>query len=307
MQHAGHVRVEPRGVAEVAALIAGRSLHRPAWRAAPHWWSDEEAEATATYVLLLDALNFSFWGEPRWSVTWRGERHDGYFGLAAALHRAIDEGEPITDPRYLAERADAPVLLRGDGDTAIPMLAERQAAMREVGRGVLDRCGGSFLSAVRHAAGSGIEVARFVAAAFPSFRDVASYGGRAVPFYKRAQILVADLWGAFEGRAPADFGDLAALTMFADYKVPRVLHGLGALAYSSELEGVLARRQALAYGDPREVEIRAASVCAVEAIGEELRRLGTPLAAFDVDWRLWTLGQARTWPLPYHRTRCVLY
>jgi hypothetical protein len=104
-----------------------------------------------------------------------------------------------------------------------------------------------------------------VAERFPSFRDVTTYAGRAVPLYKRAQILVADLWGAFEGAGPGAFQHLETLTMFADYKVPQVLHGLGVLAYSDALRDVLATETELPYGDPREVEIRAASVQAVEA------------------------------------------
>ena len=45
------------------------------------------------WVLLLDALNFCFWGVPdgpRWRVTWRGVTHDGYNALAAALSRAVE-------------------------------------------------------------------------------------------------------------------------------------------------------------------------------------------------------------------------
>ena len=34
-------------------------------------------------------------------------------------------------------------------------------------------------------------------------------------FYKRAQIFVADLWGAFHGMGLGEFADIAELTMFA--------------------------------------------------------------------------------------------
>ena len=52
-------------------------------------------ERTVNWVLVLDALNFCFWGEPgspRWQIEWRGQVLDGYYALAASLSRAVDEG-----------------------------------------------------------------------------------------------------------------------------------------------------------------------------------------------------------------------
>ena len=37
--------------------------------------------------LINDALNFSFWGEPRWRVHFEGQVLDGYWALAACLRR----------------------------------------------------------------------------------------------------------------------------------------------------------------------------------------------------------------------------
>ena len=53
--------------------------------------------------------------------------------------------------------------------------------------------------------------------------------------YKRAQILVGDLWGAFKGQGLGSFTDIQSITMFADYLVPAVLREWGVLGYSKEL------------------------------------------------------------------------
>lgn len=55
-------------------------------------------------------------------------------------------------------------------------------------------------------------------------------------FYKRAQIFVGDLWGAYRGQGLGEFHDIDKLTMFADYRVPVVLKGLGFMHYTEELE-----------------------------------------------------------------------
>ncbi len=307
VEQAEDVRVDQPALERVAERIAVGDFPEPAWRQAPHWWDDARPEHTAVYVLLLDALNFSFWGDPKWHVRWRGEVYDGYWGLAAALRRALEAGLPLYDPSYLAGEARAEVILAGDDGTIIPLLRARQAALREVGAGVLRSCGGSFLACVAEAERDAGRLARLVVERFPSFRDVPEYRGREVPFYKRAQILVSDLWGAFAGGGPGGFDTLDVLTMFADYKVPQVLNGLGVLVYSDSLERTLRDRELLAYGDRREVEIRAGAVQAVERVCAMLAARGQPLAPYEVDWRLWQLGQGREWPLPYHRTRCAYY
>lgn len=50
---------------------------------------------------------------------------------------------------------------------------------------------------------------------FDCFRDVAKFDGRQVQIMKRAQILVADLWAAFDGESYGRFNDIDELTMFA--------------------------------------------------------------------------------------------
>ena len=61
-------------------------------------------ERFCNYLLVLEALNFCFWDEPpRWQVHYNGATHDGYWALAAALRRAIEEdGLPLWDARFLA-------------------------------------------------------------------------------------------------------------------------------------------------------------------------------------------------------------
>ncbi len=305
MDRARYVALLPAGLEAVAARLASDAIPpAPEWRTPPHWWRDDDQEATSRLVLLLDALNFSFWGTPRWRVAFDGALLDGYWALAASLRRAIERGVPLTDATYLAHEACAAELLRGVDDVAIPLLAERQAALREVGRGLLEACAGRFMACLDAAGWSAPAIVQRVAAGFPSFRDVASYDGTPVPFYKRAQILVSDLHGALGGQRVRD---LDALTMFADYKVPQVLRQLGVLAYSDELEAALRSGELIACCDAREVEIRAASVQAVEQLAALLAGRGRVVASYEIDWRLWTLGQELEMTLPYHRTRSVFY
>lgn len=67
-----------------------------------------------------------------------------------------------------------------------------------------------------------------------SVTGIVHFKGKKVCFYKRAQILVADLWGVMEAREEGDI-NIDWLTMFADYRVPQALVYLGALRYSEAL------------------------------------------------------------------------
>ncbi len=81
------------------------------------------------------------------------------------------------------------------------------------------------------------------------------------------------------------------LTMFADYKVPQVLQQLGVLAYSTELEA------ALRSGELSPTATRARSRFGRRACrpSSSLRRCWPSAAApwppYEIDWRLWSLGQ----------------
>jgi hypothetical protein len=307
MRQAADVAIVADGVARVADRLLSAVGDRPAWRVPPHWWSGADPAATATYVLLLDALNFSFWGAPRWQIAWQGERLNGYWALAAALRRVLDAGVPLLDADFLLAEADAAELLAGEDGVTIPLLDARQRALREVGQGLRNLGADGIPGLVAAARGRVAALLPMIPRYFASFQDVALYRALPVPLYKRTQILVADLWGAFEGRGLGSFQDLDALTMFADYKVPQVLHGLGVLRYSPGLAAKLASLQPLPPDDPREVEIRAASVQAVEALADALAERGQPMTPLEIDWRLWSLGQSTEWPLPYHRTRTTAY
>jgi len=306
MDAARDVSIDQDAVEHLASRLADRGVEAPAWRVWPHWW--EDSDRAADYVLVLDALNFCFWGEPRWRVEYEGRVLDGYWALAACLRHALEADVPLLDPEYLASFDEFAAAELFEGEAEIPLLAERIANLREVGRGLLD-AGGSFAEIVRQANGSGEALVAEVVRRFPSFDDVATYDATEVRLYKRAQILVSDLHGIYGGQSLGAFSDLDRLTAFADYKIPQVLREADILVYTPALADTVDRQQLIPPGDPREVEIRASTVWGCELLRQALerRRPGPPLRAFEVDWLLWSDAQGRTISRPYHRTRTIFY
>jgi Potential Queuosine, Q, salvage protein family len=238
------------------------------------------ADRTLRYLLVLDTINFSFWGGSA----------GGYHELAGRLRDVFRGGDELGEESGLAEMtAERLQELLGD----FPMLDQRAGALRELGR--------SGFEGLVQASAAGTAAA--LAERLASYRDVADYQGHEVPLLKRAQILPADLWGA----GLASFEDLASLTCFPDYKLPQVLRHLGAIVYSEALARRVDDWQELAPGEPAEVEIRASTVVCVERLREALAARGRDLLSIEVDWLLWDLSQ-QTYPMrPYHRARTVFY
>ncbi len=306
------VSIDPDAVQQTAALLAETKLDAPEWETGIHF--RDGSWRTAAWVLVLDAQNFCFWSwagdrDERWTVEYEGERHDGYWGLVAALRKAVDRGQPLWDADYLLTAPDtelAAIFAPAEpGGVPIPQLERRVAHFREVGNGLRELPIEELIGA---ADGSAVALVESVRQRFPSFDDITMVAGQEARFLKRAQILIADLHGAFEGTGFGRFDDLHELTAFADYKVPQVLRRFGVLRYTADLEAALETKQLIPANSRWELEIRAGTIWACELIRQTLVELGTPLRAFEVDWALWLTGQhLPPGTEPYHRTPTIFY
>jgi hypothetical protein len=306
VDHAQHVRLDMDRLADVRRDVAATGIAVPPWNRDLHW--EGAPEQTAMYILVLDSLNFCFWGEPRWTITYREQQLDGYWALAASLSRAIEEGQPILDAAYLATMPDHDLAHILRGTAAIPLYPQRLVNLHELGEVLVSRYGGACARLIESAGGDAVELVRLVTRELSSFNDVAFYKGHRVRLYKRAQILAGDLAGSLNHAGLGGLRNLEQLTCFADYKLPQILRHFGVLAYDAALGGRVDAREPLAAGSEEEVEIRAHTVWAVELMRQNLAEQGLSYAAYELDWWLWEssqhlAGKAR----PYHRTRTIYY
>ena len=312
VREAALVQLDPDAIERLTARWANEPW--PENTAFPEMHYFDGTERTLNWLLLLDALNFCFWGfpgAPRWRVEWRGAMLDGYNALAASLSRAMQAGRPLYDAEYLAaldEETLAGILRPAEGAAPIPLFAERLANAREVGRVLLNRYDGQFANALEAAGRDAASLAPLLACDFSSFADVAVWNGHHIPFLKRAQICVADVATAFGAKGLGAITGLDQLTAFADYKLPQLLRYQGVMVYAPELATQVDAYQEIAADSAAEVEIRATTVWAVEFIRRALATHGVARSASEIDYRLWSESQAPTPDMrPYHRTRTIYY
>jgi len=306
VEHARRVKIHADSIKRAADMLADRRVQPPAWNYDYHY--HDGTPRTVNYLFLLDALNFCFWGKPRWRIEYEGKPLDGYWALAASLKRAVEARPETADAGFMARISPRELAGIFHGTGAIPLFAERWRHVRELGVVLKNLWEGEAARLVECAEHDAARLAQMVAENFSSFNDIAVYDNREVRFFKRAQIVVTDLWGAFGGKDWGEFEDIGTLTAFADYKLPQILRAWGILHYAPSLTRKVDAQIELAAGSPEEIEIRAATLWAVEFLREELAARGRALLSVQVDWVLWDASQGRFEGMkPYHRVRTTYY
>ncbi|KZC06590.1 PREDICTED: UPF0553 protein C9orf64 homolog [Dufourea novaeangliae] len=319
-----NVFIEEEGVKNLAcAILEGLKNHKiNVNNFSQHEYHPSPDDPRAIdWIFILDTLNYSFWSK-KGSLKWTVNGQTGYFALCAAIKRAIDEGKPIVDPEYYSRitRCDAEHIFRSDNQTSIPLLDERLKSMRDAGKILLERYQGTFVECVKLCSGSAEQLLKLVVNEFESYQDEADYEGNRVSFYKRAQILVGDIWACFKGEGFGKFHDIDYITMFADYRVPQVLLHFGAIRYSNPFMSRLQCDVELENGGDDEIEIRGCSIEAVERVRDEVRSLferypnlelkKSDINSVLIDHFLWDYRRehaAELEHIPFHKTRCIYY
>lgn len=315
VQHAHYVKIHQDSIKRAADELVQKRVEPPAWNYEYHFF--DGTARTVHYLFLLDALNFCFWGYPRWTVEYKGRKLDGYWALAASLKRAAEENPRMLDAGFMARITPQELenILGNNGK--FPLFTERWRNVRELGTVLRDHWDGDAVYLVEDARGDAAWVTQMIVENFPSFNDIAIYEAHEVRFYKRAQILVADLWGAFGGKQWGEFRNIDVLTAFADYKLPQILRTWGILKYTPSLARKVDSHLDFAAGSAEEIEIRAATLWAIEFLREALAARGRQFMSIQVDWVLWEASQenlAKVWKpsrgsiiKPHHRVRTIFY
>jgi len=306
IKQAKNVRIDISKLKEAAKKLSRGDFGKPVWSAEFHLQTDNK-EAMLAYIILIDAVNFCFWSEKeRWKIIYQKKTYNGYIALALAMKNYFDKNPEKANLKYFASISfsDFVSLLGGEGK--LLFLKERLKIINTVSRYILEKYGSSttFISSGK---GNCSALVPKIACELYSFNDEAEYNGQKVFFWKRAQILCADIYGAFKGKGPGHFNDLEHLTAFADYKIPQILHSLGILEYEPELKKKIASKKLIQAGSDEEIEIRSTTIWAVENLTKELAKLGKKYYPFQVDWILWNASQKQKMDLPYHLTKTIYY
>jgi len=302
---ATRVRIDDSCIPSYAASLPVDKVAKPQLDPNCHYLGRKED--TVNFLLTLDTINF---GSGYFPHLRKRPGMSGYFTMASALHDAYVAQGPLS-AQQLAQISVEECIHMFDQDPdnkiARELMQHFSVALNDLGRFALEQFNGSFtdlVDSVDSSAGRLVQLLKNM----PYFNDVASYDGGEVLFYKRAQIIAADLSLAFEGRTWGHFEDLDQMTIFADNLVPHVLRIDGILIYEESLVARINKGTLLPACSTEEVEIRACAVQAVELIKKQMAESGKMITSPQIDNFLWNRGQQPEYKAkPRHRTRGVYY
>jgi hypothetical protein len=302
---ARHVRINTDRIPAYASALPVEQAVKPQLDPGCHYLGRQKD--TLAFLLILDTVNF---GSGYFPHLTKRPGMSGYFTIAASLNDFFKNNGPLSAGQLAAITVDQCTRIFGQdpANKAVRELMQHfSAALNDLGRYLLNFFNGSFTGLVQAAESSAAQLVQ-VLKKMPYFNDVEPYDELEVPFFKRAQIVAADLAVAFQGQVWGRFDDLDQLTIFADNLVPHVLRLDGILAYEASLISRIEAATLIPAGSNEEVEIRASAVHAVELIKNSICAAGQRVTSSQLDYFLWNRGQLPDYKaVPRHRTRTVFY
>ena len=265
----------------------------------PYNLLDLPTETIINFLLVYEAIDFSFWGNPKWTIDTDNGKEDGSIALLYAILKYVKERN-TTDFSNITKDEFREIL---KGNVEIPLFEERYHIIRDVSKIVNENMNGNFYEFIKGIT-IDMELFNIIIKYFPNFKDERKYREKTIYFYKLAQLLTSDILHIRELKENIKV-DYSHLVGCSDYKIPQVMRGLGILEYSDKLSNIIDNKKEIEVNSEYEVEIRANMLVAIDLIKKKLENR---VCAIDINDYIWSQGRNKTIELkPYHLTRNINY
>lgn len=258
---------------------------------------DENIDTIIEFLLYFEAIDFSFWGNPKWEIQTEKGKQDGSMALLYAMLKYIKENknfDNITKEKF------------GEylkGNIEIPLFEERYNILKNINYIVKEKMNGSFYKAIYNLK-TDEELFDFIINNFKDFEDIRTYKGKTIYFYKLAQLLTSDILHMREKKEDIKV-DYSHLVGCSDYKIPQGLRALNLVSYNEELANLVDNKIEIKQNSEYEVEIRATVIYVINKIKNLLDKR---INAIDLDDYIWLMSKNKDLPKkPYHLTRNINY
>ena len=264
---------------------------------------DMDTRDIVNFLLIYDSIDFSFWGEPKWTINVNRQFLDGGIALLHCIFNLFNNHDSRLVYKEIENMSldQFKEILKGNVD--IPLLEERYRIITGIAKIVNKKMNGSFYDYIK-AMNTDKEIFETIVSNFSSFEDARTYQNRTIYFYKLAQLLTSDILHVIKNKERIEV-DYSNLLGCADYKIPQVMQGFGILEYDDELSLLLDSKTEIKENSEYEVEIRASMIVVINYIWEQI---GKSIDRIDINDFIWVKGQDKTKKYkPYHLTRTRSY
>lgn len=280
MDEAEDVRVNQQSIAEFCEYVVNNYEFTTADWDAPVFprIGESGVENVVDFLMVGNAVNYCFndleTGE-KFAHEYIGTEWQGAFGMWSCLMDEMESNQQILNPEYLKNLDGRQVsrIFEPSNGVEIPMVETRVEKLNSVGT-LMDELGGTFWRLFEEGEITlyGNDGVVSTLAESEAYQDVRTYKGSSVRFDKRSQLAVSMLYGKLLSTSyQFEISDMNEFTVFADYGIPAGLASHGVIEYSDELENHIQSQDIIPENSSEEVEIRSATVVAVEEIEDYLQ------------------------------------
>lgn len=298
MKNSGYVKINFQELDEFISKIDCNNLKN--WLLFnPYNILELDIEMLINFLLVFEAIDYSFWGEPKWTIqtTTEGSK-DGSDALMYAMLKYVKENNS-TDFSNISLDEFEEIL---KGNITIPLLKERYKTLVEISNIVNSKMNGSFYKYIKGVTND-IELFNIIINNFDSFKDEREYNGRTIYFYKLAQLLTSDILHVREKLENIKV-DYSHLIGCADYKIPQTLRALNIIKYNEELANIVDSKEKIEMSSKYEVEIRSSQIVILDYIKEKIKDVNS----IDINDFLFLYSkQVKDKVKPYHLCRNINY
>ena len=260
----------------------------------PYNLFDMAFDKIINFMLIFDAIDYCFWGNPKWTIeTTEGEK-DGSDALLYALLNYVKTLDKIDFTKVSFEEFSN--ILKGNVD--ISFLRERYRTVVAICNVVNEKMNGDFYQYIKDV-NLDTELFDIIISNFKDFCDERKYDGKKVYFYKLAQLLTSDILHIKEliNGTKVDYSHLVGCS---DYKIPQTLRALGILVFNDELAEIVDNKELIAENSKYEVEIRANTIAVINYINSKLENF----CSIDInDYLFLSSKTVKGIAKPYHLCR----
>ena len=254
-------------------------------------------EKIVNFLLLFEAIDYSFWGSPKWSVKAQNMVIDGSEALLYKLLEYVRKSNNY-DFSKVTFKEFSDIL---SGNIEIPLLEDRYNTLVNISNVVNDKMNGNFYEYIKEYTND-TDLFNLIIDNFSSFIDEREYNGKKIYFYKLAQLLTSDVLHMRMLLENVQI-DVSNLVGCADYKIPQTMRAIGILEYSNDLSKTIDSRLEIELSSSYEVEIRASMLVVIDYISKKIN-----IDRIDINDFFFIFKKAvKDIAKPYHLCRNVNY
>jgi len=269
----------------------------------PYKIYDMDTKDIVNFLLIYDSIDFSFWGEPKWTIDNNGKKLDGGIALLDCMFNLFNKNDSVEIYKKIEKLTLEQFKQILKGNIEIPLLKERYEIITNIAKIVNTKMEGNFYNYIKDMT-TDTQIFKTIIYNFYSFDDTRTYKGKTIYFYKLAQLLTSDILHVIETKENKKV-DYSNLLGCSDYKIPQVLQSLGILEYDNELMNLIENKIEIKENSEYEVEIRAAMIVVINYIWEKTNKT---ITRNNINDFIWSKGQDKTKTYkPYHLTRTTSY